>query len=111
MAYYFAVETEENSYVAKNIRNSKYFGAEYRTNIPYECTLGEIDDFTATFKNETELKESLLKENIIDASDLDKNIAIIFTKGIKRGIFYLFCGGSRLSTSAIMWQFTQRGLS
>ena len=84
MAYYFAVETEKNSYVAKNIRNSKFFGSEYRTSIPYECTLSEIDDFTSSFQSEKELKEQLLKERIIEEEDLDKNIAIIFTRGIER---------------------------
>jgi len=86
MAYYFAVETEENSYVAKNIRNSKYFGSEYRNNEPYKCTLGEIDGFTSEFENEDKLKEQLLKEGIISDNDLDKKIAIIFSQGIKRRI-------------------------
>lgn len=84
MAYYFAVETEENSFLAKNIRNSKFFGSEYRTNTPYECSLGEIDNFTSEFKDEKQLKEQLLKERIIEEFDLDKNIAIIFTRGIER---------------------------
>jgi len=86
MAYYFAVETEEKSYVAKNIRNSKYFGSQYRTSEPYECTLGEIDDFTSEFENEDKLKQQLYKEEIIKEFDLDKNIAIIFSQGIKRRV-------------------------
>lgn len=84
MAYYFAVETEKNSYVAKNIRNSKYFGSQYYKNVPYECTLGEIDDFTSEFESEDKLKEQLYKEEIIKESDLDKNIAIIFSQEITR---------------------------
>lgn len=84
MAYYFAVETEENSYMAKKIRNSKYFGSQYRTSEPYECTLGEIDDFTSEFKNEEELKAQLLREGIIEELDIDKKIAIIFSQGITR---------------------------
>lgn len=86
MAYYFAVETEENSYIAKNIRNSKYFGSMTRIHEPYACTLGEIDNFTSEFENEDKLKEQLLKENIINELDLDKRIAIIYTQGIKRRI-------------------------
>lgn len=84
MAYYFAVEIEEKSYIAKNIRNSKYFGSICRGFGPYECTLEEIDGFTSEFDSEDKLKEQLLKEKIIDKSDLDKNIAIIFTQGFKR---------------------------
>ena len=84
MAYYFAVETEENSYAAKNIRNSKYFGSEIGRKEPYKCTLGEIDGFTSEFENEDKLKEQLLKEEIISEFDLDKKIAIIFSQDIKR---------------------------
>ena len=49
MAYYFAVETEENSYLAKNIRSSKSFGRENSTQKVYACTLSEIDFFTSSF--------------------------------------------------------------
>ena len=65
MAYYFAVETEENSYIAKNIRNSKYFGSMTRIHEPYACTLGEIDNFTSEFENEDKLKEQLLKTDFM----------------------------------------------
>ena len=84
MAYYFAVETEEKSYVAKKIRNSRYFGSEYSSiNGSYECTLEEIDRFTAEFKNEESLKRHLLSEEIISDADSNKEIAIIFAEGIK----------------------------
>ena len=84
MAYYFAVETEEKSYVAKKIRNSRYFGSEYSSiNGSYECTLEEIDRFTSEFKNEESLKRHLLSEEIISDADFNKEIAIIYSKGIK----------------------------
>ena len=84
MAYYFAVETEEKSYVAKKIRNSRYFGSEYSsTNGSYECTLEEIDRFTAEFKSEEILKRHLWSEEIITDADFNKEIAIIFAEGIK----------------------------
>jgi len=84
MAYYFAVETEENSYVAKKIRNSRLFGSECNSiNGSYECTLEEIDRFTTEFKNEETLKRHLLSEEIISYKDYNKEIAIIFSKGIK----------------------------
>ena len=84
MAYYFAVETEENSYVAKKIRNSRLFGSEHNSiNGSYECTLEEIDRFTAEFKSEESLKRHLLSEEIISDSDFNKEIAIIFAEGIK----------------------------
>ena len=86
MAYYFAVETEKNSYVAKNVRNSKHFGSRYYKNVPYECTLDEIDDFTSEFESEDKLKQMLIQEEIMGESDVDKNIAIIFSCGIKRRI-------------------------
>ena len=86
MAYYFAVEAEKNNYIGKNIRNSKLFGAEHCTTTPYECTLGEIDNFTSEFQDETQLKEQLLKEEIIEESDLDKNIVIFFIRNIERRI-------------------------
>lgn len=76
MAYYFAVETEKNSYLAKNIRDSKLFGSEGRTKKAYECTLNEIDLFTSSFKDEYELKKTLLKEGIITKKDINSNLAI-----------------------------------
>mgnify|MGYP003312578566 CR=1 FL=1 len=78
MAYYFAVETEKNSYVAKNIRNSKHFGSQYYKNVPYECTLDEIDDFTSEFESEEKLKQKLIQEEIMEESDLDKKILAHF---------------------------------
>ena len=84
MAYYFAVETEEKSYVAKKIRNSRLFGSEHNSiNGSYECTLEEIDRFTTEFKSEETLKRHLLSEEIISYTDYNKEIAIIYTKGIK----------------------------
>lgn len=79
MAYYFAVETEENSYLAKNIRSSKSFGRENSTQKAYACTLSEIDFFTSSFKDELELKTTLLKEGIITEGDINKNLAIFLS--------------------------------
>ena len=83
MAYYFAVETEKNSYVAKNIRNSKKFGAEYNTHQPYACTLQEIDFFTTEFKDEFSLKEYLLKEKLFEEENINQRLVIFFLSGIE----------------------------
>ena len=37
MAYYFAVETEENTYVGKNIKKSGYFGNNFTYKNHCEC--------------------------------------------------------------------------
>ena len=84
MAYYFAVEAEKNNYIGKNIRNSKLFGAEHYSAAPYECSLGEIDNFTSEFQDERQLKEHLLREEIIEEYDLDKNIVIFFIRDAER---------------------------
>lgn len=86
MAYYFAVETEENSYVGKNIKYSGYFGNECTYKNHCECSLEEIDRYTTKFNNERMLKHCLLSEGIITLFDLDKPLAIIYSEGIERRI-------------------------
>ena len=65
MAYYFAVETEENSFRAINVKRCRsYRNVLNYYDIPLACTLKEINSITTTFKNEAELRE---KDNAINA--------------------------------------------
>ena len=80
MAYYFAVETEEKSYVAKKIRNSRYFGSEYSSiNGSYECTLEEIDRFTSQYNRIETLSYELYSENKVQFNVTEDNNTIYLT--------------------------------
>ena len=83
MAYYFAVETEENTYVGKNIKDSGYFGTKFTYKNHCECSLQEIDEYTTKFNNERILKSCLLSEGIITLFDMDKPLSIVYSEGIE----------------------------
>lgn len=85
MAYYFAVETEKNSFNAINVKRCRhYFKTTKNYDEPLACTLKEIDNVTTTFKNEEELKKMLLKVYSIKEEDMDKPLAIFYLDGIER---------------------------
>lgn len=85
MAYYFAVETEENNYVAINIKRCRLsFTTNYRYENPFECTLKEINNITTSFKNEEELKKSLANVYVLPEEYFDKPLALIYAEGIER---------------------------
>lgn len=86
MAYYFAVETEENTYVGKNIKKSGYFGNNFTYKNHCECWLQEIDEYTTRFNNEKILKSCLLSEGIITLFDMDKPLSIVYSEGIERRV-------------------------
>lgn len=83
MAYYLAVETENNNYVALRIKKSGYFGRKnnYQANCEYQCTLEEIDSYTMKFMDESGVKDCLFSEKILPKLGYgnDKPLAIIYT--------------------------------
>ena len=85
MAYYFAVETEENSFNAINVKRCRhYFKTTNNYNEPLACTLKEINDVTTTFANEEELKKMLLSVYSLKEEDYNKPLAIFYLNGIER---------------------------
>ena len=65
MAYYFMVEKKKGEYIPLDINNSKYFTrtSNLKGN---SARLYEIDNFTTMFNDENELRESLVKEGILN---------------------------------------------
>lgn len=94
MAYYFAVETEENSFNAINVKRCRsYFNTLNNYDEPLACTLKEIDKVTTTFANEEELRNMLLNVYSLTINDYNKPLAIFYLNGIERrlvngGILY-----------------------
>ena len=85
MAYYFAVETEENSFNAINVKRCRhYFNTTNNYTEPLACTLKEINDVTTTFANEEELKKMLLSVYSLKEEDYNKPLAIFYLNGIER---------------------------
>ena len=66
MAYYFVVESKRGQYIPLEIKKSIYFQTikqKYKKSFAY--SLDEIDSFTMMFNNEQELRDSLIKEEIL----------------------------------------------
>lgn len=85
MAYYFAVETEENSFNAINVKRCRYyFKTSNHYTEPLACTLKEIDNVTTTFANEEELRKMLLDVYSLETEDYNKPLAIFYLDGIER---------------------------
>ena len=85
MAYYFAVETEENSFNAINVKRCRYyFNTTNNYTEPLACTLKEINDVTTTFANEEELKKMLLSVYSLKEEDYHKPLAIFYLDGMER---------------------------
>lgn len=85
MAYYFAVETEENSFNAINIKRCRnYFNTTNNYDGPFACTLKEINKITTTFANEQELKKMLLRIFSINETEINKKLAIFYIEGKER---------------------------
>jgi len=79
MAYYFAVETEKNSFNAINVKRCRhYFETPKYYDEPLAYTLKEIDKVTTTFKDEEELKRMLLRVYSLQEEDLNKPLAIFY---------------------------------
>lgn len=75
MAYYFMVERKKGEYQPINISASIYFQTVqvYKKTCAY--TLKEIDDFTMMFKDEQELKEHLISEQILPSILANKTLS------------------------------------
>ena len=85
MAYYFAVETEKNNYVAINIKRCRFsFDSNYRYEEPFAYSLKEIDNITTRFQNEEQLKASLASVYELSEENRNKPLALIYAEGIER---------------------------
>ena len=75
MAYYITVESKKSEYIPLNITNSKLFTriSNLKGN---GSTLEEVDIFTMMFNDINELKERLIKENILDYKLINKSLSI-----------------------------------
>ena len=75
MAYYLMVEKKRGDYLYLNIQESKYFISDSKHNGAAR-ELKEIDNFTMTFNNETELREDLLQEGILPLELYNKSLSL-----------------------------------
>lgn len=95
MAYYFAVETQNNNYNAINIKRSRaYLHNAYMYESSFECTLNEIDKITTTFKDEEELRLALINCYSLSSDNFDKTFAIFYKEGME----------SRLLPNSILYE-------
>lgn len=83
MAYYLAVETENEIFEALKIKKPKYFNANESDSSTYECTLEEIEEYTTKYPNFHELTHQLASYGILKYRDLNKQLAIFYVKGIE----------------------------
>ena len=78
MAYYFAVETTKDNYVAINARKTG-FGTPGNEKKPYQFTLEELDKYTTKFIDREHLINFLLNQRIIESINADKKFCIIYS--------------------------------
>ena len=79
MAYYFAVETKKHNYDAINIKRARTYSHDsYTYDNPFEYALKEIDKITMTFKDEEELRYTLINNCSLNSSNYDKSFAIFY---------------------------------
>ena len=82
MAYYFMVEKKKGDYESLDIAKSKYFVRMSKFK-GIGCSLSEIDLFTMMFNNETEMRETLIKEEILPEIYSLKSLSIRLLKDKK----------------------------
>lgn len=83
MAYYFAVETTHSSFEAVNIKKTRQFKELFQSEEGYECTLEEIDRYTAEYLDESRLAHDLHGDRVLAWCHRNHPLSIIYVNGLE----------------------------
>ena len=90
MAYYFAVETTKDNFLAINARKTGFNASEEvkcvrKEQSIYQFTLEEINKYTTRFRNKEHLIDFLLSQKIIDGTQSEQRICIVYSENKEKG--------------------------
>lgn len=77
MIYYVAVQEENGNYLALNIKKSGFFDQPCTYKGHCQCTLGEINEYTTRYQDESFFRNCLVSEEILTEKNKKQPLAIL----------------------------------